>query len=364
MTRTLIFTCLLLITGFAKAQSPIGDSSFFTPSTVYETAGMKTVESNARLKVYSKADDKPDDIVRAVDIRWVFSSKQDAAKYLEANLEKESEGGYAMKKLISLPNAAKVYVFREEAMSSGMYEMSGAEHVHWYYIFAIDKVVAKVFTAGNKTSMPTSYKLALEAAKHISQQLGLPIKEKEITKFDLSVSSGFKEKIEKGNLSFYPMPGFEPAAIPGELKRYFDQEFVLPGEKYSLRYFIIKNEEEIKGSLADSVNYKKYIDGKKGASQSVSINIMMPDPAAFKMPNSNENTDRESCRKINNSDLIIEYAFRVGDNSVLAKGYKFCYMYATFKQNAPDVYVVFLSDDTKKIGLFRQMHKSSIKYRD
>jgi hypothetical protein len=240
----------------------------------------------------------------------------------------------------------------------------GAENVHWYYIFLIDKVVAKVFTMGNKTPMPVSYKLALEAAKHISQKLGLAASENEVTTFDLSTSSGFKEKIEKGKLDFYPLPGFEPGTVPEDLKRYFDQEFVFPGEKYCVRYFIVKNDEHVTGALDDSVNYKKYWRNKVGASQSVSLNIMMPDPSSGRMPRSKENTDRASCLKINNSDFIIEYIFAVSPNSVLAKGYKYCYMYATYKQNAPDCYVIYLSDETKNLDLFRQMHKSSIKYRD
>jgi hypothetical protein len=49
---------------------------------------------------------------------------------------------------------------------------------------------------------------------------------------------------------------------------------------------------------------------------------MMPDPANFRMPGSKENEDRENCKKINNSDFIIEYVFEVGKNSILAKGYK------------------------------------------
>jgi hypothetical protein len=364
MAQKLSFIYLLFVTGFCHAQHSSEDSSFLTPASVFETAGMKCIEKNKRLRVYTKTEDRPNDVSRAVDIRWVFSSSQEAADFLEKNLEKESEGGYPIKKVLSLPNAAKVYIYREEPMSVGMYEMTGAENAHWYYIFVIDRIVAKVFTAGNKTSMSTSYKLAFEAAKHISQKLGLAIRENEISTFDLSTTGGFKEKIEKGKLIFYPLPGFEPGALPDQLKDYFDQEFVFPGEKYCVRYFIIKNEEDIKGSLEDSMVYKKYWQKKVGASQSVSLNIMMPDPSAGRFPRGKENANRASCHKINNSDFIIEYAFSVSDNSVLAKGYKYCYMYATYKQNAPDCYVVFLSDDARKLGLFSQMHKSSIKYKD
>jgi hypothetical protein len=91
---------------------------------------------------------------------------------------------------------------------------------------------------------------------------------------------------------------------------------------------------------------------------------MTPDPAAGRFPRDKQNTNRESCHNINNSDFIVEYMFAIGEKSILAKGYKYCYMYATYRQNAPDCYVVFLSDDAKKLELFRQVHKSSIKYRD
>jgi hypothetical protein len=363
MPKYSVFICLLFITGLSHAQRLIEDSSFFTPAPVFENAGMTKRESNNRLKVYTKRGDTPGDITRAVDIRWVFASSQEAADYLEKNLEKESEGGYQVKKTLKLPNATKIYVYREDPMTAGMYEMMGAENVHWYYLFVIDKVVAKVFTMGNKTSMSTSYKLALEAAKHISQKLGLGISQNEISTFDFSTDPRFKEKIEKGNLDFYALPGFEPRTLPDELKNYFDQEFIFPGEKYCVRYFIIKNEEQVTGSLQDSINYKKYVQEKVAASQSVSINIKMPDPSAGAFPRGKENTDRTKCQKINNSDFIIEYFFPVTKNSELGKGYKYCYMYATYKQNAPDCYVVFLSDDTKQLALFRQTHMSSIKYR-
>lgn len=348
---------------WVHAQEPLDDTTFFTPASFYEKIGLKKSESNKRLRVYYQpTQDKADDIERTVDIRWVFASKAQAQEYLNKNLLKESEEGYPMKKAIKLPNAGKVYLYRENQMSSGMYDMMGAEIAQWYYIFVIDRVMIKVFTAGNKTSMATSYAVALEAAKYVSSKLNLPVKETEIEKFDLQLATGFKERIEKGNLAFVPLPGFEPAKIDEALTNYFDQEFKLPGENYAVRYFIVKNDEDIQGLLSDSMVYKKYCRSKRGASLSVSLNIMGGMPG--NMPNSEEIADRARCKKINNSDFIIEYVFEIGGGSQLAKGYKYCYMYATYKKDQPDSYVIFLSDDTKKLGLFQQLHKSSIKYSD
>lgn len=360
-----VFLLLGCLASFiSRAQAFIDDSSFFTPATVFHATGLKNTESNKRLRVYTKSEEKADDILRTVDIRWVFASKTEAEDYLGGNLGKESEGGYPVKKMITLPNASKIYVFREESVSTRMYNMMGVEHVHWYYLFVVDRVVAKVFTAGNKTAMATSYRLAWEAAKHISSRLGLPVNETDATRFDTTIEKGFKEKLDKGKLAFHPLPGFEPKAVPAQLARYFDQEYVFPGEKYCVRYFIIANEERIKGSLEDSLVYRDYRKEKVGASQSVSLNIMMPDLSSFQVPRGEEMADRQRCRNTTNSDFIVEYAFPVGAQSQLASGYKYCYMFAMYRQHAPDCYVVFLSDDVKKLELFRQVHMSSLKYTD
>lgn len=363
LKRLLSITIFFISICHTHAQEIIADSNFFTPEIFFQEMGLVKTESNKALRVYTKNEDNPDDVSRIVDIRWVFATKKEASDYLDKNLELQSEGGYRMKKEVILPNAEKLYIYREEPASVSMYEMMGAENVHWYYLFIIDRVVAKVFTSGNKTSIATSYKFALEAAKHISSKLNLPVKEADVSKFNFPVGKGFKEKLENGRLDFFPIPGFEPNTLPESLTNYFDQEFIFPGEKYCVRYFIIQNPEEVKGSLEDTATYKEYRKSKKGASLSVSLNIMMPDRMGA-LPNSKENQDWQSCKKINNSDFIIESYFEIGKNSELGKGYKYCYMYASYKQGAPDCYVVFLSDDIKKIGLFRQLNKSSIKYND
>ncbi|HEV7782567.1 MAG TPA: hypothetical protein VGO58_14935, partial [Chitinophagaceae bacterium] len=215
-------------------------------------------------------------------------------------------------------------------------------------------------TSGNNTSMAKSYALALAAAKHISGKLSLPVNESAVSLFDAQLEKGFSEKITKGKLQFYGLAGFEPTPLPAGLGDHFDQQLELPGEKFSVRYFVISNPEGEKLNLADSVVYKKYCGGKKMASLSVSLNVMMGRPGD--MPKSREIKDRDECRKINNSDYIIEYMFEVSSRSELAKGYKYCYMYAAYKQGSPDCYVVFLSDDPANFSLFRQVYKTGIKY--
>lgn len=301
-------------------------------------------------------------IERTVDICRIFSTKEEALDYLNKNLDKESEGGYRYKKNIALPNASKVFVYREESMSASMYNMMKVEKAHWNFIFVIDRVVAKIFTAGEQTPITAAYEIAQEAAKHISSKLNLAVNNFTPTQFDWQLTDPFREKIGKGALDFVPLPGFESRQLPDELTRYFDQEFQWPAEKLVVRYFVVQNREEDNASLDDSVAYKKYCNLKKNGALSVTLNIIMSMPP--QMPNVKEIKNRDECKKINNSDYMVQHYFRIDEASQLGKGYKYGYLYGMFKKDRPDCYVVFLSDDTKKLELFRQLQMSSIKYKE
>lgn len=352
----LLLASCLSISGII-AQEPVADSSFFTPTTFFEQSGLKQISSNQLLRVYSKQELSA--INRVVDIRWVFNTSADAQNYFNKNLEKEAEGGYAYKKAIALPNAVTVKVFREDPFTGSIYSQSNLINVHWYYIFLIDRVMVKVFTAGSNTSLSDSYRIAYEAASTVSSQLKLPVPPGPET-FTGTGFQGttFTTKLKEGNIEFLSPAGFESVAIPASLQPYFDHEVQLPGEDWAIRYYIAPYSEANKEE--DALPYPEYCKIKKAKSSSVSLNIMMQHPG--NMPPGIESKDTAKCRKDFNGDFMLVNYSEVGRQSELAKGYKFCYMYSIFKRGAADCFVIHLVNNPATLKIFPQLVHRSLRY--
>lgn len=129
------------------------DENLFTPAAFFTTYGMKAGETNERLHVYNNLGNNKEleRYQRAVDIRWTFRNEADARRWLNLNLERESEGGVEVKDKIVLPGAAELYVFREGPQAVEMLKAFGLDQRHHYFIFIYKNIVCKVFIATDGT---------------------------------------------------------------------------------------------------------------------------------------------------------------------------------------------------------------------
>lgn len=355
--KTLLFFLFFLFALPVLAQEPVKDSTFFLTQEYFQTLGMKRVEANQVLRVYTKSDVDAS-MNRLVDIRWVFNTAEEAKKYYSANLKLQSEGGYEYKKQLSLPNAKLVKIYREERGSAAMYETFGSQHVHWYFIFLVDRVMVKIFTSGKFTSFNEAYSIAWDAAQMISEKLKLPVNGISKPDFSQQPDTVFSSKIRKEKIAFNYPPGFETGKIPSTLKRYFDQELSFPGEEYVLRYYIVPTNGAALRS--DTLSYDKYCREKDFTYLSVSLNIMMGTPGD--MPATRQLKDTVKCKKMFNGDYLISSFFEVGKKSELAKGYKYCLMYAIYKKGHADCYVVYLTNNQEMLTAFPQLVFQTLKY--
>ena len=356
--KNLIFILIFSYSLPVLAQEPVNDSTFFLPQEYFQALGMKRAQSNQRLKVYVNKDIDAG-INRLVDIRWVFNTADEAKKYYTTNLRIQSENGYEYKKQVTLPNARQVRIYREEKGAAAMYESFGSQHVHWCFIFLVDRVMVKVFTSGRFTSFHEAYSVAWDAARLISEKLGMPVNGLVKPDFRQQPDTSFLAKVNKEKLSFSYPPGFETAKLAASLKRYFDQELIFAGEEYALRYYIVPAEG---ARRSDSLSYEKYCKEKELTYLSVSLNIMMG--ARGDMPATRELKDTAKCKKMFNGDYMLSSFFEVGKKSALANGYKYCLMYAIYRKGYADCYVVYLTNNQQMLTVFPQLVFHTIKYQE
>lgn len=352
------FSLFILCLHLYLIAQPLKDSTFFLPQSYFASMGMQTHETNDLLRVYMNTKNKDASVSRVVDIRWVFNTAREAKKYFSENLQTESENGYEYKKEIEIPYAQNLKIYREDKAATFMYNASGIHNVHWYFIFLVDRVMIKIFTAGKFTQLNEVYPIALQAAKDVAIKLHLA--PSEIKEMDLKnlCNTNFNKKVEEGKLNFHIPPGFD-AGDASAISKHFDQEFTMPDEEYSIRYFIIPFD---KNSFAeDTLIYKEYCKQKSVKYLSVALNIMM---GKFgEMPPTKEIKEPSICKKKFNGDYFIESKFHIGKDSELSEDYKYCSMYAIFKKGAPDCYVFLLTNKETMFDLFSQVNFSTISYK-
>lgn len=111
-----------------------------------------------------------DPIWRVVDIRWVFPSEAEAAAFYKATLKTNSENKpeIAIATTIEIPD---FHVFGGTEILRGNLELT-----HYYYIFRVGRVVAKLYVAQGylskeKLKMEKVQKLADKVCERISASL-------------------------------------------------------------------------------------------------------------------------------------------------------------------------------------------------
>jgi hypothetical protein len=104
-----------------------------------------------------------------IDVRWVFDTREKAVAFHKANLDENAEGGapYTGGK-IKLKGVQELYIYNESAKGAAMLKAVGVAQKHHYFLFVVDKTVAKVFVA---TSDKGTTKKAAKYAKMAVKQL-------------------------------------------------------------------------------------------------------------------------------------------------------------------------------------------------
>jgi hypothetical protein len=106
-----------------------------------------------------------------IDVRWVFDTREKAVAFHKANLHENSENGapYTAGN-IKLKGVQDLYIYNESAKGAELLKAMGVEQKHHYFLFVVDKTVAKVFVATNaKGTTKKAAKYAKMAVKQLKQ---------------------------------------------------------------------------------------------------------------------------------------------------------------------------------------------------
>ena len=107
------------------------------------------------------------------DVRWEFDNAEKAAEYHAKNLKVNSESGLEIQAKIYIPGALNLHIYRESKSITDLNKEMGIDTKEFYFLFTIDKVVAKVFVSVNgDVSVNDASVFAIEAAKTIKKALG------------------------------------------------------------------------------------------------------------------------------------------------------------------------------------------------
>jgi hypothetical protein len=108
------------------------------------------------------------------DIRWEFDDAAKAADYHAKNLKVNSESGLEIQSRIYIPGVMNLHVYRESKSITDLNKEMGIDTKEFYFLFTIDKVVAKVFVSVNgDVSADDASVFPKEAAKTIKKALGI-----------------------------------------------------------------------------------------------------------------------------------------------------------------------------------------------
>ena len=150
--------------------------NLFIPDAFFVKYNLKMApQSNLHIKDWSTPE-RTAEIGVVDDVRWEFNNADEAMAYHKKNLVVNSENGVEIKDGVYIPGAEELHIYRESKSITDLNQNMGINTKEFYFLFVIDKVVAKVFvTVNGNVSLNDASVFAKEAAKDIRNALGIPI---------------------------------------------------------------------------------------------------------------------------------------------------------------------------------------------
>jgi hypothetical protein len=347
MQRKLFLAALMLhFLSLAVAQDAEPASRYFIKEDFFSPMGLSLNESNNLLQVWiNKNKEKSLPLERVVDIRWTFESPKKAAKYLKQNLKMQSEGGRPYEKSVYLYNASDIHIYREDPTAESLYSTMGLMKVHWYFIFRIDKVMIKVFTAGENTPFEDAYRIALKAAETVMDELKIPYQRFSVLPAITDIPADFREKLEKAGMVFTQPAGFGPEGVKQNRDARYLYAVTWPGAGLELRYMLYPFDSTLK------VDYKMLflLDVLNTSGQGMDVKL------------SSKDLDKDMAKKNFNADAVSIVQFE--PKSEFGKGYKFCRIICMQKEGRGHALIYFLANDEKMLNAMPQVLPISLRFK-
>ncbi|MCL9806560.1 hypothetical protein NAT51_13575 [Flavobacterium amniphilum] len=107
--------------------------------------GFKKGQVEKEFRVWNSEKNKK--IQRLVDIRWVFTTHEEALRYHTTMLGRNAEGGPEINFNGKLEGAAELHVFKEGPQAEMLMKSLNVSQRQHYFIFVVDNVVFKIFAS-------------------------------------------------------------------------------------------------------------------------------------------------------------------------------------------------------------------------
>ena len=150
--------------------------NLFIPDVFFTKYKLELQErSNAHIKDWSTID-RSAKIGVVDDVRWEFKDAEEAMAWHKKNLNVNSESGTELKDKMYIPGAQDLHMYRESKSITDLNKSMGIDSKEYYFLFAMDKVVVKVFvTVNGEVSLDEASAFAKEAAKSVRTALGIVV---------------------------------------------------------------------------------------------------------------------------------------------------------------------------------------------
>jgi len=150
--------------------------NLFIPDVFFTKYNLELApQSNAHIKDWSTID-RTAKIGVVDDVRWEFKDADEAMAWHKKNLNANSENGVEFKDKMYIPGAQDLHMFRESKSITDMNASMNIDTKQFYFIYVIDKVVAKVVvTVNGKVTLDDASVFAKEAAKNVRNALGIVV---------------------------------------------------------------------------------------------------------------------------------------------------------------------------------------------
>ena len=172
--RFFITIILATITCFAQAQD-----DHFVPKNKWSESlylsdefcakyKLELGETNSLLKAWNNLEDGAE-FARIVDIRWYFSSPEEAVKYLSEHKAELSEKGDPVIPNFQIPKAEHIMAFHDGAGFLKLNQALGLTSHMYIFLFTEKNYLAKVFVSSVKDiSCDKAGIFAIEAARRLN----------------------------------------------------------------------------------------------------------------------------------------------------------------------------------------------------
>jgi len=176
----LVFTLTSLSVSNVPKGNPDGleniTDNLFIPDAFFTKYKLELQErSNVHIKDWSTID-RTAKFGVVDDVRWEFKDADEAMAWHKKNLKVNSESGEELKDKMYIPGAQELHMYRESKSITDLNKSMGIDSKEYYFLFAMDKVVVKVFvTVNGEVSLEDASVFAKEAAKSVRTALGIVV---------------------------------------------------------------------------------------------------------------------------------------------------------------------------------------------